>query len=396
MTENTSTNFLSSPRLIFGALVLAAIIGYLAWHGHAGAHKADGPHAEATVTVDVATAARTDVPDYLDGLGTVQAFYTARINSRVDGNLDKVAFVEGQTVHKGELLAQIDPRPYQAALDQALAAKAKDEALLANDQRDMQRYLELAPKELASKQQVDTQRMYVTQAQAQVKADDANAENARTQLSYTAIAAPFTGRTGMRLVDPGNIVHATDTTGIVVLTQMQPIAVVFTLPEDVLPQVAAAMAHGELKVAALTRDSSTSLDEGAVTLIDNQIDQTTGTVKIKAIFPNAHLALWPGQYVTARLLVSVSKDALTIPATALQRGQDGYFAYVVNADATVSARTLKVLQAGETTVIIGSGLAPGDKVVTSNIYRLSPGAKVRIAGSGKLAERPAASGNDAS
>ena len=369
--------FAGRTRLIFAAAAIVAVAGMLWLRAHhADDHKSG--QGDDAVRVDVATATRADVPDYLDGLGTVQAFYTAKINSRVDGNLDRIAFTEGQTVHKGELLAQLDPRPYQAALDQALAAKAKDEALLANDQRDMQRYLELAPRQLASKQQVDTQRMYVTQAQAQVKADEANVENARTQLSYTTITAPFTGRTGMRLVDPGNIVHATDTAGIVVLTQMQPIALVFTLPEDALPQVAAAMARGEVKVAALTRDGSAPLDDGTLTLIDNQIDQATGTVKLKAIFPNTHLALWPGQYVTARVLVNVAKDALTIPATALQRSQDGYFVYVIGSDATVAARPVTVLSNGETTVVVGSGLRAGERVVTSNFYRLAPGTRVQV------------------
>ena len=394
MAAHQSLPFLSGTRVTFAALAVAALT-LMVWHSHTASGKTSVANGDGAVTVDVAAATRADVPDYLDGLGTVQAYYTARITSRVDGNLDRVAFVEGQTVHKGELLAQIDPRPYRATLDQALAAKAKDEALLANDQRDMQRYLELAPKELASKQQVDTQRMYVAQAQAQVKADEAAAENARTQLNYTTITAPFTGRTGIRQVDPGNIVHATDTTGIVVLTQMQPIALVFTLPQDALPQVAAAMARGEVKVTALARDGSNTLDTGTVTLIDNQIDQTTGTVKIKATFPNAHLALWPGQYATARVLVRVSKDALTIPATALQRGQDGFFAYVVRPDSTVAARNLKVLQAGETTVIISDGLQPGERVVTSNIYRLSPGAKVRVADSARTGAgaKTAATGN---
>ena len=389
-------SFFSSTRLTLAAVAVVAV-GAMMWlRSHHGTDNAP-KHGDAAVTVDVAPAVRADVPGYLDGLGTVQAYYTAKITSRVDGQLDKVAFVEGQTVRKGDLLAQIDPRPYQAALDQALAAKAKDEALLANDERDMQRYLELAPKDLASKQTVDTQRMYVAQAQAQVKADEAAAENARTQLSYTTIAAPFTGRTGIRQVDPGNIVHAADTGGIVVLTQMQPIALVFTLPEDVLPQLSAAMTRGAVQVSALARDGADTFDTGTVSLIDNQIDQTTGTIRVKATFPNNLLKLWPGQFVNARVLVRVAKDALTIPATAVQRGQSGFFTYVVRDDSTVEARSIKVLQDGETTVVVGDGLKPGERVVTSNLYRVSPGVHVRIAGQAAVADRPAAhGGHDAS
>jgi len=387
--------FLSRTRLVFvaGALVVAA--GLLWWRSHPAAGKT-GSEGAGAVAVDAAPAARTNVPDYLEGLGTVQAFYTVKVTARVDGQLDKVGFVEGQTIRKGQLLAQIDPRPFQAALDQALAAQAKDEALLANDRRDMDRYLQLAPKDLASKQTVDTQRMYVAQALAQVKADAAAVENARTQLSYATITAPFTGRTGIRLVDPGNIVHAADTSGIVVLTQMQPIALVFTLPEDVLPQVQAALERGAVKVAALSRDGATTLDTGTVELIDNQIDQTTGTIRVKATFPNSRLTLWPGQFVNARVLVQVSQDALTIPAAALQRGQDGFFAYVVRDDSTVEARPLKVLRSNEATVIVGAGLKAGERVVTSNFYRLAPGTRVHVNGTAAVADTAATAAHDAS
>jgi multidrug efflux system membrane fusion protein len=361
--------------------VIASIIaigGMLLWRSHS--KNAAAPKAEVTpIVVDVVPAVQADVPGYLDGLGTVQAYYTVKVTARVDGRLDQIAFQEGQTVQQGALLAQIDPRPFQAALDQALAAKAKDDAQLANNERDLARYLELAPNDLASKQTVDTQHMYVAQAQAQVKADEAAIENARTQLSYTTITAPFTGRTGIRQVDPGNIVRAADTTGIVTLTQMQPISLVFTLPEDTLPQLAAALARGPVTVSARSRDATTTYDTGTVALIDNQIDQTTGTIKVKATFPNAHLTLWPGQFVTARVLLKVSKDALTIPAVALQRNQNGFYAYVLREDSTVEARSLKVLQEGDETIIIGSGLKPGERVVTTNFYRISPGAKVKVA-----------------
>ena len=381
--------FISRTRVVFAAAA-AVIAGLLWWHSHQATLRSTQHGGPAPVTVDVAAATRADVPDYLEGIGTVQAYYTVKVTARVDGQLDKVAFVEGQTIQKGGLLVQIDPRPYQAALDQALAAQAKDEALLANDQRDMDRYLQLAPKDLASKQTVDTQRMYVAQAAAQVKADIAAVENARTQLSYTTITAPFTGRTGIRLVDPGNIVHAADTGGIVVLTQMQPIALIFTLPEDALPEVAAAMARGAVKVSAVPRDGGSDLDSGTVSLIDNQIDPASGTIRIKATFPNTHQRLWPGQFVNARLLVQVSKDALTIPAAALQRGQNGFFTYVVRPDSTVEVRPLKVLEAGETTVVVGDGLKPGEHVITGNLYRVSPGIHVRVAGSSAVAGNPGA------
>ncbi|HTY48616.1 MAG TPA: efflux RND transporter periplasmic adaptor subunit [Steroidobacteraceae bacterium] len=387
--------FLGRTRLVFAAAAVLVAVALLWWHSR-GAAGSSEPAEPPAVAVDVAPATRTNVPEYLEGVGTVQAYYTVKVTARVDGQLDKVGFVEGQTVKKGDLLAQIDPRPYQAALDQALAQRAKDLAQLGNNRRDLQRYLELAPKDLASKQTVDTQQALVAQTDAQLKADDAAIENARTQLSYTTITAPFTGRTGIRLVDPGNIVHATDTSGIVVLTQMQPIALVFTLPEDVLPQVQAALARGKVSVSALSGDDSTTYDTGTVELIDNQIDQTTGTIRVKATFPNAHLTLWPGQFVNARLLVRVAEDALTIPPEALQRSQGGFFAYVVRDDSTVEARPLKVLRNTETTVIVGSGLKAGERVVTSNFYRLAPGVRVHINGGEAVAGTAAAVAHRAS
>jgi multidrug efflux system membrane fusion protein len=331
------------------AAAAGLIIVALAWsHSHRGAQAAGDKAASVpAVPVDAAIAERRDVPGYLEGLGTAQAFYTVKVTARVDGQLDTVAFTEGQTLRKGALLAQIDPRPYQSALDQALAQRAKDEAQLANTKADLDRYMLLAPQNLASKQTVDTQRAAVAQGTATLKGDDATIENARTQLSYTRIVAPIDGRTGIRLVDPGNIVHAADTTGIVVMTQIQPIAVMFTLPEEEVPQMTEALAHGSVAVTALARSNGTVLDTGSVALLDNQIDQTTGTIRVKAIFPNAHQRLWPGEFVTARILVQMHRQALTIPATALQRGPDGMFTYVVDANSTVSVRPLKVtLQPG--------------------------------------------------
>jgi multidrug efflux system membrane fusion protein len=376
---STPLKWLTQPRV--GLALLALVVGVaLVWsHSRHGAQAADS-HATATpaVAVDVATASRSDIPGYLEGLGTVQAFYTVKVTPRVDGQLDTVAFTEGETMKKGQLLAQIDPRPYKAALDQALAQRAKDEAQLGNMKRDMDRYLLLAPQDLASKQTVDTQRAAVTQAEATLKGDDATIENARTQLSYTTITAPINGRTGIRQVDPGNIVHASDTGGIVVMTQIQPISVVFTLPEDAVAQMTEALSNGTTAVVALARDDSAVLDSGTVALLDNQIDQTSGTIRVKATFPNARQRLWPGEYVSARVLVKVHKQALTIPATALQRGPDGMFAYVVNQDSTVAVRALKVTLVDENTVIVDNGLTAGERVVTSNLYRLQPGTAVRI------------------
>jgi len=288
-----------------------------------------------------------------------------------------VAFNEGQNVHKGDLLAQIDPRPNQAAFDQAVATKAKDAAQLANALRDLERYTILQPQDLASKQTVDTQRATVDQLTAQLQVDQALIDNARTQLDYTRITSPINGRTGIRLVDPGNIVHAADTAGIVVVTQVQPISVIFTLPEEELGAVAKALAAGPVKVMTVSRDGGAVLDEGTLTLIDNLIDQATGTAKLKATFDNAHNTLWPGQYVNARVLVRTDRDALTIPDAAVQLGPDGPFTYVVKNDSTVEVRPLLIGEASGGTTIIRRGLALDERVVTSNQYRLQSGVQVR-------------------
>jgi multidrug efflux system membrane fusion protein len=370
--------WLGRPRVALTVIAILVVAALIWSHSRHGAQAADTRAAPAAVPVDAATVERKDVPGYLEGLGTVQAFYTVKVTARVDGQLDTVAFTEGETLKKGQLLAQIDPRPFKAALDQALAQRAKDEAQLANAQRDMDRYMLLAPQDLASKQTVDTQRATLSQSQAQLKGDDATIENARTQLSYTTITAPINGRTGIRQVDPGNIVHAADTGGIVVMTQIQPISVMFTLPEDEVPKMTEALSRGTPSVVALARDDGTVLDSGTVALLDNQIDQTTGTIRVKATFPNTHQRLWPGEFVTARVLVNMHKQALTIPAAALQRGPDGMFAYVVRSDSTVEVRALKVTLLDENTVIVDSGLNAGERVVTTNVYRLEPGTTVRV------------------
>lgn len=367
--------------LAVASLSLVAIGWHLVRGSPAEAAQAGGKEGKGgdSVLVESAVARRNDVPVYLGGLGTAQAFYTARITSRVDGQLESVAFTEGQLVHKGEVLARIDSRPFQAAFDQAVATREKDVAQLTNAKRDLERYLSLQPQHLASQQQLDTQKALVTQLEAQIQADAAAVENAKTQLNYTSITSPIDGNTGIRLVDPGNVVHATDANGIVVVTQVQPLSVVFTLPEDVLSQVSAALARGQVPVVALSRDGKTELDRGTLALIDNQIDPTTGTAKLKATFPNAARKLWPGEFVNARVHVRTEHNALTIPAAALQRGADGPFAYVVKSDSTVEARKLQTEGENGDVAVVLAGLKDGERVVTSNQFRLEAGTRVKVA-----------------
>jgi multidrug efflux system membrane fusion protein len=368
----------SVAALALTVVVVAAWLGMA--HRGAGAATEKTPKGEA-IAVDVADVTQADVPIYFQGLGTVQAFYTVTVTARVDGELQKIGFTEGQTVRKGDLLAQIDPRPNQAAFEQAVATKAKDAAQLANAKLDFERYVTLQPQDLASKQTVDTQRAMVDQLTAQLQVDQAQIDNARTQLDYTRIISPIDGRTGIRLVDPGNIVRAADTTGIVVVTQVQPITVIFTLPEEDLGTVSKALAAGPVKVTTLSRDGGELLDQGSLSLIDNQIVQATGSAKFKAIFNNAHDTLWPGQYVNARVLVHTEKNAMTIPTAAVQLGPNGPFTYVVKNDSTVDVRPLKIGQEVDGMTIVTSGLALTEKVVTTNQYRLQAGTHVRTAAS---------------
>ncbi len=364
-------------RWLWLGAVAVLLIGGIVWYTHQPVSAATAPARPEAVAVHTAVAARSNVPVYLVGLGTVQAFYTATMTARVDGELDSVNFTEGQHVNKGQVLAQIDPRPYRAALDQATATEAKDAAQLESAKTDLARYMVLAPQNLTSKQTVDDQRALVAQLTAQVQIDRAVIDNARTQLAYTTIVAPFSGRTGIRLIDPGNNVHATNTTGIVVLTQMQPISVVFTLPEDDLMQINQSLAVGPVSVTALSQDGKTQLDVGKLTVVDNQIDPTTGTMRLKATFPNPHNTLWPGEFVNVQVLTAQERGVVTIPTAAVQEGPDGPFTYVVTADSTVEVRALKLgEQSGDLTVIV-SGLAAGERVVTSNQFRLQPGARVQ-------------------
>jgi multidrug efflux system membrane fusion protein len=364
-------------RAFLGSLALAVLL-LITWrviiHKPADAASRNTPPA---IAVDTAAASNSDVPIYLQGLGTVQAFYTVTVTARVDGEIQKIGFTEGQTVHKGDLLAQIDPRPNQAAYEQAVATKAKDAAMLANAKRDLDRYYLLQPQDLASKQTVDTQRATVDQLTAQVQVDQAAIDNARTQLDYTRITSPIEGRTGIRLIDPGNIVRAAGTAGIVVVTQVQPISVVFTLPEENISMVGAALAVGPVQVTTLSRDGDTVLDQGTLTLIDNQIDQTTGTARLKATFSNAHNTLWPGQFVNARVLVRTERNVITLPSSAVQLGPNGPFTYVIKGDSTVEVRPLELGAESAGLTIIKKGIALNERVVTSNQYRLQAGVHVR-------------------
>lgn len=367
-------------RAIFigaGALFVLVLSLYSLPRSDAADRKKKGGQ-EQSIAVEAAAATRANVPVNVEGLGTVQAFNTVTVTTRVDGALQKLGFVEGQLVHKGDLLAQIDPRPFQAALGQAQAAKAKDEAQLASARQDLERYTILAPQNLASQQVLDAQKATVSGLEAQIKGDQANIDNARTQLEYTTITSPIEGRTGIRKVDVGNNVHATDTTGIVVVTQIQPITVILTLPEETLPQINQAMSAGAVQVAAVSRDETTELGRGTVQLVDNQIDQATGTIRLKAVFPNQDGSLWPGQYINARVLLRTQLNALTIPDAAVQRGPNGLFAYVIKEDSTVEARPLHVGQEANGIAVVQSGLREGERVATTNQYRLEPGVHVRI------------------
>ncbi len=325
---------------------------------------------------------KKDTPIYLDGIGTVAAFNTVTVRSQIDGTLQKVVFAEGQDVQAGDLLAQIDPRTQQAALDQAKAKKAMDQAQLDNAQRDMKRddELFLNDRKLIDQQTYDTQKTLVAQLTATVQADEAAAESAQVQLDYTRITAPIAGRTGLRQIDGGNVIHSTDTNGLVVITELKPIAVVFTLPQQNWPQIQKLLTAGaKLAAIAYDRDSLSPLDEGVLSVVDNQIDPTTGTIKLKATFPNEKLALWPGQFVNVRLRVEIRQGGIVVPSSVIQRGPQGSFAFVIKADSTVTVRTVDVAQIDGGFALINKGLAPGELVVVDGQYKLQDGSSVTVA-----------------
>jgi multidrug efflux system membrane fusion protein len=331
------------------------------------------------VPVAAAKARVGDIPVYLDGLGSVNAFYTVTVRSRVDGEMMSMPVREGDNVKKGDLLAQIDPRPYQVQLEQAFGQMARDQAMLANARLDLARYQTLLSQDAIPKQQLDTQRALVGQYEGNVQQDKAAIDNAKLQLIYSRITAPINGRIGLRLVDPGNIVHAGDANGILVITQLQPIAVMFTIPEDSLPAVRNKLRGGAtLPVQAFNRDRSQKLGEGRLLTFDNQIDPQTGTSRLKAVFENRDGSLFPNQFTNVRLLVEIQHNQILIPAVAIQRGQQGTFVYVVKPDSTVEVRPVHVgvTEANESSIL--QGLRAGETVVTDGTDRLQPGAKVRI------------------
>src|SRR3954463_6791304 len=361
-----------------------AVLGYFGWqrfHEHDAATKAQQSSAAsprvAAVPVTVAPVEKTDFPVYLNGLGAVQGFNTVVVRTRVDGQIDKIAFNEGQLVNQGDLLAEIDPRPFQAALDQAKAKKAQDQANLANATLDLQRYTKLG--EFATRQQTDTQRSTVAQLTAQVAADDAAIFNAQTQLGYTAIKAPISGVAGLRQVDVGNIVNAATQAGIVTIAQIEPIAVIFTAPEEQLPYINDAQAGQPLKVIAITTDGKKPLAEGTLAVVNNQVDTTSGTIRLKAVFENKNHALWPGQSVSTRLLVKTLKDATVVPDEAVQHGADGLYAYAVNQDNKAELRKVKVGASIDGRTVIDAGLSPGQQVITAGQYKVQPGSLVSTA-----------------
>ncbi len=373
------------------ALIVVAIVlvGVIAWRLLARRESATTRGAgasDAPVPVTVVAVEQKDVPVYLSALGTVQALNTVTINAQVSGQLKSINFKEGQEVKAGQLIAEIDPRTFQAALDQAAAKKKQDEAQLSASRSTLARFEELIKKNFVAAQDLENQRQLVRQQEALVAADDAAISSARTQLGYTKITAPIDGIAGIRQVDVGNLVTANSGTGIVVLTQVHPINVIFNLPEQNLELVRATDASTPLPVTALDRGDSHPLAEGVLKVIDNQIDTTTGTFKLKAEFANLENTLWPGQFVNVRVKVKTVGNGLVVPATAVQRGPDGSYAYVVQPDSTVKMTPLKLGdEAGDNTILVTDGLNVGDKVVTEGQFRLKPGSKVQPLAPGQAA-----------
>ena len=377
--------------VLIAALGVGGFYGWQRFHGDNRATAANPAQKSARNAVRVTTAPveKADFPVYLTGLGTVQGFYTVLVRTRVDGQIDKIAFKEGQMVKQGDLLVEIDPRPYQATLDQAKAKKAQDEANLANANLDLQRFTKLG--EFATRQQTDTQRSTVAQLTAQIAADDAAIFNARTQLDYTQVKSPIPGVAGLRQVDVGNIVNASTQTGVVTIAQIEPIAVIFTAPEEQLPYINEAQAIAPLKVIAITTDGKKQLAEGKLAVVNNQVDTTSGTIRLKAVFDNKDHALWPGQSVSTRLLVTTLKDATVVPDEAIQHGTDGLYAYAVVQGNKAELRKVKVSQSIDGRSVVAEGLAPGDQVITAGQYKVQPGTLVSTAVASSGAAQPGVS-----
>jgi multidrug efflux system membrane fusion protein len=367
---------MSTSRTIRWVLLIAAIgaAGYFGWQKFGGERTAEADvqkraaPARPAVPVKIASAEKADFPVYLTGLGTVQGFNTVVVRTRVDGQINRIAFKEGQFVKEGDTLVEIDPRPFQAALDQAN---------LANANLDLQRFTKLG--EFATRQQTDTQRSTVAQLTAQIQADTALIENAQTQLDYATVKAPISGVVGLRQVDVGNIVNAATQTGIVTIVQIEPIAVIFTAPEDQLPNIKTALADGSPKTIALSTDGKRALSTGTLALINNQVDTSSGTVRLKAVFDNKDHALWPGQSVSTRLLIATLKDATVVPDDAVQHGPNGLYAYTVTPENKAELRTIKVTRSIDGRSVVDEGLSPGDRVITAGQFKVQPGTLVTTA-----------------
>src|SRR5712675_2319878 len=379
---------MTKSRTIGWILLIAAVgaAGYFGWQRFYGpnpgaktesAQKSSSSPRAAPVPVTIAPVEKADFPVYLTGLGTVQGFNTVVVRTRVDGQIDKIGFKEGQLVNQGDLLVEIDPRPFRAALDQAKAKKAQDQANLANANLDLQRFTKLG--EFATRQQTDTQRSTVAQLTAQLAADDAAIFNAQTQLDYTAVKSPISGVAGLRQVDIGNIVNAATQTGIVTIAQIEPISVIFTAPEDQLPYINEGQSAQPLKVIAITTDGKKPLAEGTLSVVNNQVDTTSGTVRLKAVFDNKDHALWPGQSVSTRLLVKTLKDVAVVPNDAVQHGANGLYAYSVNSENKAELRWIKVTNSIDGRSVVDEGLSPGQQVITAGQYKVQPGALVSMA-----------------
>lgn len=366
--------------LIAVALLVAAGVAwqYLGLPGMQKGVAARSQLAVSATPVQATTVTTRDIPVFLNGLGTVQATNSVLVRSRVDGQIEKVAFEEGQIVRQGDLLVQIDPAPFQATLDQATAKLAQDQASLLNAKQDLQRTATLAKQGDATQQLFDQRTATVAQLTAQIQADQAAIESAKVQLAYTTIRSPLTGRAGFRLVDPGNIVHANDQNGILTITQLTPISVIFTAPEGQLPSISAALKSGPLQVTALTSDGKRTLAHGTLSLVDNQVDAASGTIRLKASFDNADNALWPGLSVTTRLLISTIKNAVAVPDVVVQRGPNGLFAFVINKDGKAELRSVDIGPIEDGWAVVEHGLTPGERVVTAGQYRLQPATLVEV------------------
>jgi membrane fusion protein, multidrug efflux system len=357
-------------------VVVLAIAGVVLTHGRAREAATTPPSAPLAVPVVAGAVTSGDVPIYLRGIGTVIAYNTVVLRSQIQGQITKITFTEGQTVKAGDTLAEIDPRPYQAQLDQIVANRDRDQAQLTNSLANLDRYNQLLAKGDATVQLADTQKAQVTQLQSAIKSDEALIEAAKVQLEYTKLTSPIAGVTGVRQVDMGNIIHPTDPNGLVVVTQIEPISVIFTLPETDLPEIQQEMANGPLTVLAYSHDDKIKLDEGKLALVNNEILQTTGTIQLKADFPNTAHMLWPGELINARLLLETRHDGLSIASSAVQQGPNGSYVYVIGPDRTVQMRPVTVAQISEGQALIDSGLKSNENVVLGGQYRLQPGSPV--------------------